>query len=250
MGNTTSPHVEIDSARSHLELITILPVLFGNGLATCFPCPPDLLAEVIRINHLRSMFRDMSSPAAADPVVLGEGKHAAALDVLSRIKAFETGKWAAEVAVGISNRENLAGFAEWQAIACIYRSAIAIYCIASLLSDGECPEAYPGGPHLDPRVVLAKTREACRLVLLDRLREVSKCAQLRKLVFWPLFVAGIEAEDVATQQFIAAELRWISHALGTAAPMVAKDLLGRVWGQGLGRGGWECLFDQPYVFVL
>jgi hypothetical protein len=248
MGNTTSPHVEASSARIHLELVTILPVLLGNGLATCFPCPPDLLAEVIRINHLRSVFRGVSS-SATDPTLLKAGKDVAALDVLGRIRAFKTDSWAAEVAVGISHRESLAGLSEWQAIASVYQSAIAIYCMASLLSDGEADAS--AEPQLATRAVLAKAREACRLVLLDRLREVSKCSQLRKLVLWPLFVAGIEAEDEATRRFITAELRWISHALGTAAPLVAKDLLEkRVWRLRLGGDAWDCLFDQPYVFVL
>ena len=66
-------------------------------------------------------------------------------------------------------------------------------------------------------------------------------------------MAGVEAadEDNITKRFVGDELRWISNTLGTAAPLVARDLLEtRVWARWLGGGSWEGLFDQPYVFVL
>jgi hypothetical protein len=254
LGNTTSPHVEINSARKQLELITLLPVLYGNGLGTCFPCPPDLLAEIIHINHLRSMF---GGPACISTPAVLEGQTSAALDILRRIRSFPTDKWAAEVVVGISGGENPAfeaGLTGWQAIACIYQSAIAIYCISSLLHDAvsSCGNTtILLDPYLDPKQVLVKERETHVSILLGRLREVSESTHLRKLVLWPLFVAGAEAENEASRRFVADELRWISNALGTASPLVAKDLLeNRVWTLGLGRGSWGALFDQSYVFVL
>ncbi|RYO79051.1 hypothetical protein DL766_009726 [Monosporascus sp. MC13-8B] len=253
---TTSPPVNAESARSQLEMVIMLPVLYGNGLATNFPCPPDLLAEVIRINHLRSVLRGVSAPTDVHSALLKGDKQAAALDILRRIRSCPVDKWAAEVAIGLSSSEDPVGLSGWQAIACIYQSAAAIYCMAALLHDSAEPAAdawlrWDADRHLAPREVLAKARESCCLVLLDRLREVSKCTQLRKQVLWPLFVAGVVAEDEAMRGFIVGELRWISNALGTAAPLVAKDLLeNRVWKLGLGTGDWDRLFDQPYVFVL
>ncbi|KAK4040943.1 fungal-specific transcription factor domain-containing protein [Parachaetomium inaequale] len=258
LGNTTSPNVELDSVRNQLGLISLLPVLYGNGLATCFPCPPDLLAEIIRINHLRSIFEAAACTSTATKPAVREGQQSAALDILRRVRSFPTDKWAAEVVVGISAGEDPAfeaGFTGWHDIACIYRSAIAIYCISSLLHDnasGPCENTgVPGDPHLSPKQVLAKEREAYVSMLVSRLRDVIECTHLRKLVLWPLFVAGAEVEDETTKRFVADELRWISNALGTAAPLVAKDLLeNRVWALGLGRGSWGALFDQSYVFVL
>ncbi|RYP56178.1 hypothetical protein DL769_009962 [Monosporascus sp. CRB-8-3] len=253
---TTSPRVDAESARSQLEMVVMLPVLYGNGLATNFPCPPDLLAEVIRINHLRSVLQGVSAPTDVHSALLEGDKQTAALDILRRIRSCPVDKWAAEVAIGLSSSEDPVGLGGWQAIACIYQSAAAIYCMGALLHDSAEPAAdawlrWDADRHLSPREVLAKARKSCRLVLLDRLREVSKCTQLRKQVFWPLFIAGVEAEDEAMRGFIVGELRWISNALGTAAPLVAKDLLeNRVWRLGLGTGDWDRLFDQPYVFVL
>ncbi|KAK4129714.1 hypothetical protein N657DRAFT_653023 [Parathielavia appendiculata] len=252
IGNTTSPHVDIDSARRHLEVISLLPVLFGNGLTTCFPCPPDLLAEIIRINHLRSRFHSVSV-TDVPPAMLQEAKHAAALDILRRIKGFPTDRWAAEVLVGLGNNEtpaSQAGFSGWHAIATIYQSAIAIYCMASLFQDVE-PYSPDDTVPPDPWNALTTARRTCASVLLSHLREVSRCPQLRKLGLWPLFVAGVEAEDEATKRFIAGELQWISNALGGAAPLVAKDLLEkRVWRLGTVRRSWDGLFDQSYVFVI
>jgi hypothetical protein len=255
MGSTTSPNVEIDSARRQLEVISLLPVLYGNGLTTCFPCPPDLLAEIIRINHLRSRFPSVSA-ANTHPTLLREAKHSAGLDILRRVKAFPTDKWAAEVVVGLAKSDtpaSEAGFSGWHAIATIYQSAIAIYCMASLFQDAEpcAPDDTTPPDQLGPREVLAAARKACSAMLLSRLREVSRCTQLRKLVLWPLFVAGVEAEDKETERFITGELQWISNAIGGAAPLVAKELLEkRVWRLRSGRRSWDGLFDQPYVFVI
>lgn len=257
IGNTTSPSVEIHSAREQLELVSLLPVLYGDGLRTSFPCPPDLLVEIIRINHLRSVFRDVSAPRDTDPALLLQGKHSAALDVLRRIRGFPADKWATEVLVTImpEHPASQAGFSGWRAIACVYQSAIAIYCIASLLHQETEPipmDYHPGNSHLAAaQEAFIYARKTCASALLAHLQEASRCTQLRKLLVWPLVIAGIEAEDEAVKRFVVDELQWISHALGTAAPLVAKDLLEkRVWAHELGRGSWERVFDREYAVIL
>ncbi|KAK4236604.1 hypothetical protein C8A03DRAFT_45407 [Achaetomium macrosporum] len=260
---TTSPHIETGSARTQLELISLLPVLYGNGISTCFPCPPDLLADVIHINHLRSISKGVASiPVGTEPARLEEGKQSAALDILRRIRAFPTERWASEVLLAIppDTIASQGGLSGWYSIACIYQSAIAIYCIASLLHDTTEFSADasrilgshdPSNADLATHEMLATARKTCASILVSRLRETCRYTQLRKLVLWPLVVAGIEAENDATKQFVVGELRWISNALGTAVPLVAKDLLeNRVWKLGLGRRSWDTLFDQPYVFVM
>ncbi|KXX82205.1 Arginine metabolism regulation protein II [Madurella mycetomatis] len=248
MGNTTSPKVGVDSARNHLELTTLIPVLYGNGLATCFPCPPDLFIEIIHINHLRSQLPAAAMTAGVDAAALRQDKFTTALGILRRIRAFQIDKWAAEV--GFDSAGERVGFGGWQTIAYIYQSAITIYCIASLLYDNG--EGCSGGnmdPYLGPREVLFKARNVCRSVLLGRLREASRSTQLRKLVLWPLVVAGIEAEDNSSKHFVLEELKWISNSLGTATPLIARDFLEQhVWRRT--RGVWDGLFDQSYVFVL
>jgi hypothetical protein len=263
LGGTTSPYVEPASASAQLELISLLPVLYGNGISTCAPCPPDLLAEVIRINHLRSTFECPKS-VSEDTLLAAseEGKHWVALEILRRIRAFQASKWATEVVSAIPPEilTTQGGLGGWHSMACIYQSAIAIYCISSLLHDttdffaGELlipGSSDPSHGHPATHDALATARKTCAAVLVSRLREICKYSQLRKMVLWPVVVAGIEAEDDTTRQFVVGELRWISNALGIAAPLVAKDLLvKRVWKLGLEKGSWDTLFDQPYVFVM
>ncbi|KAL2194770.1 fungal-specific transcription factor domain-containing protein [Corynascus similis CBS 632.67] len=270
MGNTTSHRIETESARSQLELISLIPILYGNGLATCFPCPPDLLAEIIRINHLRSVFASATaltpSSDSMGTILQEENKHTAALDVFWRIALFSTSKWAAEVAVSTSGDENPMSIAGWSDIASIYQSAIAVYCLASLLHDtmtssksdttktGGEPYPYSNsntGPNPDLKRIVAEARKMYASTLISKLKEASKDARLRKLVLWPLFVAGVEAGNEDARRFVAGELRWISNALGTATPLVARDLLEkRIWAFGLGKGSWDTIFDQSYVFVV
>ncbi|EAQ93762.1 predicted protein [Chaetomium globosum CBS 148.51] len=262
IGNTTSPGVDMRSARSQLELVSLLPIFYGNGLATCFPCPPDLLAELIRINHLRSVFRGNAlTPDSTDSIPSGEERdpqYSAALDVLRRIRSFSADRWAAEVTVSITRNQNPAppGLSGWHVIACIYQAAIAIYCIRSLLhEETSSPDNNSAGLLTDAPLirqqVVTEVRKMCASTLLSRLQEVSKCTQLRKQLLWPLFMAGVEAEDEEAKRFVTGELRWISNALGTAAPLVAKDLLeNRVWKLEMGKGCWDAMFDQSYVFVL
>jgi len=62
-------------------MINLLPILYGNGLSSCFPCSPELFVAVIRINHLRAQFHSASQSDATD-------RHAAAMDILGAIRAF------------------------------------------------------------------------------------------------------------------------------------------------------------------
>lgn len=249
VGSTTSPAVGVGSARNQLELITLLPVLYGNGLATCFPCPPDLFVEIIHVNHLRSRFRGAAVSVENNAITPIGDRCSASLAVLRRIRAFQTNEWAAEVTFGSTT--DCIGFDGWRAIGDIYKSAVAIYCIASLLHD-TCDGSEQSGTHQNPGEVLARARDACRSVLLGRLRVARANTRLRKLVLWPLVVAGVEADDDETKHLVSEELKWISTSLGTAAPLVAKDFLEkRAWGlERARRGCWDDLFDQTYVFVL
>ncbi|KAL2256920.1 hypothetical protein VTK26DRAFT_920 [Humicola hyalothermophila] len=298
MGCTTSPSVSIESARNQLELISLLPILYGNGLDSCVPCPPDLFAEIIHINHLRSRVPNVTTIPSEDKLArLTADKCTVALDILRRIRAFSPDDWAAAVtltnptttqqnntATASTSNPQTPDFRGWQQIARIYQSAIAIYCIASLVPDHVDPnsEASPPGsitptpqppPHL---TVLTSARQTCRRILFTYLRKlatpVPQSTQLRKLVIWPLVVAGIEAGgggggggdrsdgngtggdgDEDMRRFVADELKWMSAALGIASPLVAREFLERrVWERGWEkrRRSWEELFDKSYVFAV
>ena len=247
MGSTTSPTVEVDSARRQLDVVDMLPTLYGDGLSTSLPCPPQLMEDIIHVNHLRSktIGEDLSD----------EQSRTAAFQILKRIRSFSVENWTAGVrsklqadAKSSSNSEQLGPSCwDWQCVASTYQSAAALYCIDSLLND-ECTQAR-----------LSKLRLAYREILLRNLRDIASNSQnqLRKLVIWPLIIAGIEvdARDSISKEFILGELAWTCSALGTASPLVARGLLTRVWSshwpaERNARSKWGSLFDRPYCFVV
>ncbi len=284
----------MSSARTQLELIALLPVFYGNGLATCCPCPLELFVEIIRINHLRAQFHALESASRE-----GEGKSAglntgrgatqedrtkSMLDILRRVKMFKAGDWAGEVVMrpaaadcmrkdrsyGLVGEGNGAkevnietGMKGWLCLAKIYQAAVALYCMASLRGfEGhyqETVETAQGMVTDDTRVMtptletssLSKAKEGCLAKLLHHLQEMRSHKQLRKMVLWPLVMAGIQAHEKTERRCVADELTWVSSALGTTAPLVARRLLEtRVWGMGVAGWKWDEMFDQEYVFAV
>ncbi|KAK4447954.1 fungal-specific transcription factor domain-containing protein [Podospora aff. communis PSN243] len=262
LGCSTSPRPNLETTRNQLELMNIMSILYGNGLDTCVPCPPDLFVQIVRVNHLRAQLENVTSPSSSDRL-------SAALDILRRVKAYPVGQWAAEVA--LCNRTPLStiergmsapGFTGWLAMAKIFQCAIAIYCISSLFpgaggaggadSDSDELRADDTG-HPATWTALAQARQNCLTILFDQLRNIKDFLQLRKFVLWPLVVAGTQvgSREETTKTFILEELSWISRAVGIAAPLVAKGFLQkRVWSLELEERKWDELFDQAYLFAL
>ncbi|KAK0616646.1 fungal-specific transcription factor domain-containing protein [Immersiella caudata] len=261
---TTSPNPQLDATRQQLELVNIMPILYGNGLDTCVPCPPDLFVQVIRINHLRAQLGSTTTSSKADRL-------SATLDILRNIKTNAVDQWAAEIAFSSGlplsrsgSSERKPGFGAWLSMAKIFRCAAAAYCISSLFpdavssggavnsdSDEQCPD--DTGPRGAARDGLADARRIFLATLLSQLRSIATVSQLRKFVLWPLVVMGIHvgSDDEMTQKFVLEELSWISRAVGIAAPLVAREFLQRrVWPLELGERKWADLFDKPYLFAL
>ena len=62
MGTVTAPAPEVERANRQLEYIGLLPSMYGVGLWTSLPCPPELLADIILVNHMRATATDDSTP--------------------------------------------------------------------------------------------------------------------------------------------------------------------------------------------
>lgn len=246
-----------------LELIALLPLFYGNGLATSLPWPPELLEDVIIINHLRSRLRE-TDQSEADRLV-------ATLGLLKRIQSFSAEAWAAELSLlpigGVIENTaetcnlplQLAAPVSWQRVAGAFQSAAALYCMSSLLKPNVVndPSLLLSTDSNKGDMNVACMRESYRISLLYDLRHIvaDPSNQFRKLVLWPLVIAGIEVDpaDEASKAFILHELAWISAKLGTASPLVGIEFLKGLW-QSLGRNGkeicWDSLFDRPYVFAV
>lgn len=253
--------MSMGEACRQLELVNVLPLVYGNGLATSLPCPPALLVEIIMVNSLRA--RSNAADNFQGYRVLD------ALDLLQRIRSFSVEGWSTEIKVSLgggvaedkfsttSQLQHAASW-DWQYIAAAFQSAVALYCISSLLQ----PEAIDQSSLLSDATGtrLSHVRESVLATLLCNLRYIAtgRISHLRKLVLWPLVIGGIEIDptDEASKAFILGELAWVSANLGITSPLVAIDFLKRLWcsperscrvGK---KDWWDELFDRPYVFAV
>lgn len=232
MSTTTTPHPPLSTTHSHLLLLDLLPILHGNGLHTAFPCPSPLFALIIRINHLRAQSLQTAP----------NDRHTCALSLLHQIQScgatLET--WALAAAIETDSND----FGGWYGVARVFQCAVMIYCVSSLLYDATPPPPDTAPPDSSSvrETFLADTRKT----LLHLLGEMKTRPQLRKMLLWPVFVAGIGAQREAERVFVDEELGWISSAAGTAGGLVARGFLReKVWrmGRNPGKGGWDGVFE-------
>lgn len=219
-----------------------------DGLSTCVPCPVELLREIIRINHQRSL-RCSKVPLLADGLGTFPSEEYSSLN---RIMTFSTVNWASRISLQTAQMsdEMKPGFSpslgDWARMGTVYQCAVALYCMSTLSGQRETDNCRK---HM--RIFLH-----CRENLLEALQATSanEHSHLRKLVLWPLVILGLTLnhDDVSSQEYVLTELKWTSRSLGTASPLVAERLLEKTWCTRAGaRGGrWETLFDQPYVFCF
>ncbi|PWI71737.1 hypothetical protein PCL_11831 [Purpureocillium lilacinum] len=274
IGSTTAPSVGTEPARRNLELVPLLPLLFGSELQTCIPCPSGLLRCIIRINAQRARLQEDGDAIGG----AGTDRLSSGLELLRQIRQFSPQSWAAEIKMaaiqGASRQTKFIASQgldipspkftaswDWQRIAAIYQAAIALYCISSLLGTevarGMAPSA--STTYNDTCVGVNNMRIEYCSSLLHHLQVIAADAnsQLRKMVIWPLVMAGIEVDpmDEASRRFIEGELGWMSRTLGIASPLIGRQFLGRLWASRASwhqrRGqSWDGLFDRPYIFAL
>ncbi|KAM0426418.1 hypothetical protein ACHAPT_008465 [Fusarium lateritium] len=248
MGTVTAPTPEIERTNRQLEYIGLLPSMYGVGLWTSLPCPPELLADIILVNHLRATLTD-------DPL-FAQHQYSSAIDLLKRIMCFSVEDWAANINPYPQPKGSEKSFAQrqsellgWQRVAYIYQSAVALYCISALLN----PEHHTSNMQTTVDIDVPSLRSSYRETLLQGLKDVASDpkTELRKYLMWPTVIAGVElkAVDDSSKAFILSELGWNSKIFGTASPLVAQDLLKRIWSSGR-RECWDDLFDRPYAFVM
>jgi hypothetical protein len=186
-------------------------------------CPPSIFAEIVKINHLRHKATDYSHARSTD---LSHEAH----EILRRVQAFSTQNWA---------DSKPSSTLEWVLIGNSYQLAVALYCISALQSLSVLPRT----PHL--RVLSAAYGER----LQNHLDLALQSPSTRALVLWPLVVLGVEAvhANAATRAFVRNHLVELSRAVGSYAPLTAKDVLETFWASG--ETGWDLCFPTSYAFT-
>ncbi|KAF4199804.1 hypothetical protein CNMCM8927_004685 [Aspergillus lentulus] len=161
ISNTTSPSSNHIPLGSDVRSIDVLSQMYGDGFFPVLLCPPALLANIIRINHLRLQ-------AFSQPSTESKGK---ALALLGRITAFSPKQWAMSCAApekGIILDH-------------VYRSAVILYCILSLQSLCVLPRT----AQLSSMTV-TNTKE-----LFAYLKQACGAPGIGKCMLWPLVVAAV-----------------------------------------------------------
>lgn len=224
IGNTTSPASNLTMAGSHIQDLDIIVNHYGGKVFSFQMCPPNLFAEIIRINHLRMR--------------AVEGKHAEAgchfqeaRNILDRIQVFSPREW--------SESKPCAPEA-WMLVGSIYQAAVSLYCILSLQSLSVLPSSVE---------LMAQCTEHGRK-LWGQLDVALSSPITRYSMIWPLVVLGVQAvnDQVAPMcAFVSEKLPELSYHGGSNVPMVAKAVLERFWASGETR--WDACFDDPHAFV-
>jgi hypothetical protein len=140
----------------------------------------------------------------------------------------------------------------WLSIAEIYHAAVSLYCLGTLSLFIESIESAS---------TICETRMASYSTLKFHLIKIFSATdgteQMKKLLLWPLVIAGIETEgyDASFRLFITTQLNWMSSSLGTFAPIEAKQFLESHWRfvdncRLPKEMQWDFIFDKHYVFVL
>lgn len=273
MSGTTSPPLGPKKARRQLEILSVLPMIYGDGLLTSNPCPPELFALIIRINHLRSVLK--ATPVPADSFM------PSITELLNQVTAFSTDIWAAKTAVsqalassssrveeldvmpepeqlgGAAGRAQSKEFLNWRRLATVYKSSTALYCILSLI--GSDTSESGGSSKADPLELKALfQRTLCQNLKELCINRETRTDQMRRLVMWPLAIAGTQLEKGHDQMkdLVRRELEWLSAELGTSTSLVIREFLENLWSRGpeidpeTHRTVWDVMFDKPYAFAV
>ncbi|KAF2471146.1 C6 zinc finger domain-containing protein [Lindgomyces ingoldianus] len=223
IGNTTSPASDLALTSSHLDELDFILEKYGGRIFTFHLCPPPLFAEIVKINHLRTL------ATKREPAGVGELSQEA-YEILSRIHGFSPEPWADSKP---SSKE------DWMLIGNVYQAAVALYCISSLQSLSVLPLSHS----LRSRCT---THSQSLYVLLN---EALSSPKIKRFMLWPLVLLGVEAVNggAAMRAFVEKQLPEISRHVGTYVPLMAKGVLERFWASGEMR--WDACFDKPYALT-
>ncbi|KAK2831897.1 hypothetical protein FQN49_007058 [Arthroderma sp. PD_2] len=250
---TTIPNaLPILDAIRQLEYTELIPDVFQNGSETCIPCPNELFAAIIQINHLRAISENAIVEIGHDN---GFNFKASVHALLQTILSFPIASWADQmedrcgqhIAAATSTRLDpqkaylRPARDDWVRLASIYHAAVALYCVRSIALDLDellHVSFMPNQPIPTSYVTTSDILIVAKKILFNRLQEVL-CAvrdpreSLAKVLIWPMFVAGVEASlDPEAGEFRAlleTGLRRLCRSLGTLSISGLRTFLMELW---------------------
>ncbi|KAH6647138.1 fungal-specific transcription factor domain-containing protein [Truncatella angustata] len=149
----------------------------------------------------------------------------------------------------------------WLNIAVVYRSAIVLYAIRTLILD--LPEDKDflyteDTPYLNLEALRLEHSRALRECLTPIFSDATNAHQFGKLVYFPMFVCGMELDQAEEgfQNFVAHGLETVGTACGTLGPISAADELRGYWAASVKKkknGGhvtWDEWFEGKPDFIF
>ncbi|KAK8062878.1 hypothetical protein PG997_014975 [Apiospora hydei] len=226
MGNTTCPATSMESTDTHLETLGFVMSKYSGWASPFGFCPPQLMSEVVRINHLRWSTATSEALSSLD---LWRDAH----EILSRIYDFVPEEWAASKSLSQP---------KWTLVGNIFFASVALYCISSLQSISE-----------PPIEIATPAQRATHVQFLHLcLVEAADTPSLRNCMLWPLVVLGAEAAScdnrAEMRTFVTEQLEMLSRQSGTFVPLTAKRVLEAYWRSG--QTAWDACFDRPHQWGL
>ncbi|CAJ2514019.1 Uu.00g021380.m01.CDS01 [Anthostomella pinea] len=134
----------------------------------------------------------------------------------------------------------------WLNVGIIYRAGILLYMLRTLVLDISEDKSYlhEANPSLEIATLRLETRRVLASALAPIFSDSASTKHLGKLVFFPVFVCGMEAGqgEKALQEFIVHGLEMLGRMLGTFGPVSAVDELRGKWAAdaAAGAGGDGC----------
>ena len=263
MSCSTGSRTHRNQTQDYLHYVELIPSLYGNGLTTCFPCPTDLFKDIIYINQLRDK-RDQSD----------EDKTLWSLsiqNVFSDITKFSPLDWVSDVVlthIAAHTKYTSTGesppllsdplLSAWLSVGHIYQCTVALYWIGALSGlPGALDSWWPPQDGLR----ISDVRESYYKTLIIHIKNIcltpnKEVKQLRKILMWPLVVAGVETEakDEGNKSLVMEQLDELTSYLGTFATLDAKEFLDRHWASTAhmksSRMRWDRVFDKDFCFAM
>ncbi|XXG98304.1 hypothetical protein Hte_004627 [Hypoxylon texense] len=237
--------------------------IFQSILAISAPYPEELFQSLILVNYLRSI---------SGKPELASRRQAGTRMVLAKIRSFNPTEWAArmkgfrgwkrngdgvefDISQGTRSlsrtdtqssssspadspmttirSSEISGSHLWLTVGVIYRAAILLYTIRTLILD--LPEGkeflYEDDSTLDIEKLRAQTYEILSRALVPLFHDIDCARRIGKLVFFPVFVCGMETspDDNERQEFVTRGLQMLGQTMGTFGPISAIDELRRKW---------------------
>ncbi|KAI3325502.1 hypothetical protein HD806DRAFT_552786 [Xylariaceae sp. AK1471] len=235
--NTTSPSHDQLAELTHPKNLDFCQSKWGDRISPIYIgsiCPPSLLFDIIRVNHLRALATGgLASPFCSSSFDDDMPVYTDAQTLLDRTLNFSPETFA-------EKNGNERTRASWLLMGRIHQSAVVLYCILSLQHVLLLPQSSD----------LERTANTHYDRLLLDLKEGFRYTNFKNCLFWPLVVAGVRAArgTAFERTFVAEQFRDAVKDTGSSIPIFACRTLMAFWESG--KTGWDECFDQPYLFVM